>query len=209
MSASAVTKDQIRAIHTLKSKARLDDTSYRDMLRLVGGVGSSKELTVNSAIAVIDRLRDLTSTPQQILEAGSKPKGSLDLSGPYAGICRALWISGWNLGVFDAREDTALVAFVRRQTGIDHLNWVRDAADGAKVVEALKAWIAREAHVNWPRGKAWRDPQARKLAIVKAQIARLHNPDVPILLDHLDNMMTTLGRKIRALPKREAANGRL
>jgi hypothetical protein len=201
MSAAVVSKDQIRAIHTLKSKAGLDETSYRDMLRVVGGVASSKELSLSGAIAVIDRLRALSSEPQAAVEPSSKPKGALDLSGPYAGICRALWISAWNLGVVDAREDTALVAFVRRQTGIDHLNWVRDAADGNKVVEALKAWIAREAGVTWPHGKAWSDAQARKLAVVKAQLARLGNPDVPVLLDHLDNMMKALGRKIRALPK--------
>lgn len=196
---ATVTKEQIRAIHTLKSKAKLDDGDYRSMLATYG-VTSSTELTRERAIGLIDHLRVISGDARGTREDGAKPAGALNLSGPYAGICRALWISGWNLGVFEAREDTALVAFVKRQTGIEHLNWVRDPADGSKVVEALKAWIAREAGVTWPAKSA--DAEARKLAVVRAQLARLGNPDVPVLLDHLDNMIAALGRKIRVLPKK-------
>jgi hypothetical protein len=200
MSTAAVTKEQIRAIHTLKSKAKIDEADYRAMLGTYG-VSSSKDLTLDRAIGLIDRLKVISGEAQGRHEGGSKPHGALILSGPYAGICRALWISGWNLGVFEAREDTALVAFVRRQTGIDHLNWVRDHADGSKVVEALKAWIAREANVEWPPRAAAADPQARKLAVVAAQ-RRLLGDATPLRAGvDLDRLMSSLGGRVRALRK--------
>src|SRR3546814_6866940 len=70
------------------------------------------------------------------------------LTGPFAPKLVALWLSAWNLGVAHNRHEHALIAFVERQTGIAHVNWVRDQRDGAAAVEALKKWIAREAHVE-------------------------------------------------------------
>ncbi len=60
-----------------------------------------------------------------------------------------MWIGAWNLGLVRNRDDKALIAFVERQTGIQHLNWLRDAADAAKAVEALKKWMERDGGVDW------------------------------------------------------------
>ncbi|WP_395815224.1 regulatory protein GemA [Devosia sp.] len=139
---AGVSSGQIAAIHTLKARAGLDDASYRQLLDTVAGVRSSTALTHVQAALVIDRLKGCSTTSQT-------PR-ALALSGPYVGICRALWIAGWHLGLVGQREDSALVAFVARQTGLDHLNWLRDPADAAKVIEALKAWLARDAGVRWP-----------------------------------------------------------
>src|SRR3546814_19064925 len=84
----------------------------------------------------------------------------------------ALWLSAWNLGVAHNRHEHALIAFVERQTGIAHVNWVRDQRDGAAAVEALKKWIAREAHVEWPVG-AEADGRANKIAVIAAQHRKL------------------------------------
>jgi hypothetical protein len=107
--------------------------------------------------------------------------------------------------VVEAREDTALVAFVRRQTGIDHLNWVRDAADAQKVIEALKAWLTREAGVHWPRRSTQLLPSGdrldlRKWAVVKAQLALLgrHEERISACANaDLDALMSRLGAEIR------------
>lgn len=95
--------------------------------------------------------------------------------GPYAGICRALWISGWYLGVVRDRTDGALIAFVRRQAGLDHLNWLRDPADASRVIEALKKWLVREAGVVWPSGKA-DTVLGRQYAVYAAQRGLLGMP---------------------------------
>lgn len=47
------------------------------------------------------------------------------------------------------RHDSALLAFCRRQTGIERAEFLRDAQQAQAVVEALKGWLAREAKVRW------------------------------------------------------------
>src|SRR3546814_1167239 len=59
------------------------------------------------------------------------------LTGPFAPKMVALWLSAWNLGVAHNRHEHALIAFVERQTGIAHVNWVRDQRDGAAAVEEI------------------------------------------------------------------------
>ena len=193
----SISAAQIKVIHTLKGKAGLDDRDYRAELGRFGA-GSSKDLSASAAIGFIDRLRTLAGDRQGPRETTSKrARGALELSGPYAGICRALWISGWNLGVFEAREDTALVAFVRRQTGIDHLNWVRDPADARKVIEGLKGWLAREAGVQWPKRAAVEGRDLRKWAVVRTQLTLLGRDErIPGDAD-LDVVMARLGTEIR------------
>ena len=190
---SAVSRDQIRAIHSLKAKAGLgEDEAYRDFLEQLTGSRSSKTLSHSSAGVVIERLKLLAGQGdgQKVAAAAA---GALRLEGPYAGICRALWISGWNLGVFAHREDTALVAFVRRQTKIDTLNWVRDHEDGRKVVDGLKAWLSREAGVKWPgRGT----PEQLKQAVIAAQQRILGEVECVVQGD-LDAAMQRNGERIR------------
>lgn len=144
---TGATRGQIGAIHALKAKAGLDEESYRDMLAAETGKRSSKGLSSTEALRVMNRLKVLSGGIQ-----GARAEAPF--VGPYAGICRALWISGWHLGVVRDRTDAALISFVRRQAGIDHLNWLRDPADAWRVIEGLKKWLAREAGVVWPIGKA-------------------------------------------------------
>jgi hypothetical protein len=205
----SASKPQIRAIHSLRAAAGLnDEDAYRDFLEQQAGVRSSKDLSGSAAVAVIDRLKVLSGQPQRHREKASKARGALRLDGPYAGICRALWISGWNLGVVEHREDTALVAFVRRQTGVDLINWVKDAAEGRAIVEALKAWLAREAGVEWPKRNTAMSPSGksidlRKWAVVKAQLRLLGDSRrIPANAD-LDALMSELGVEVRALPRAE------
>lgn len=71
------------------------------------------------------------------------------LEGAYAKKLQALWIGAWNLGIVKNKSDKALLAFVKRQTGVDHTRFLRHAEDANKAIEALKQWMAREADVNW------------------------------------------------------------
>ncbi|CAA0129002.1 Uncharacterised protein [Starkeya nomas] len=112
------------------------------------------------------------------------------------------------------RRDTALVAFVERQTGIPTLNWVRDAEDANKAIEALKDWINRITPVTWNasahalRARRMSVGRWRKLAVVRAQCRVLAEP-VPVALDALSDaelqaLQSTLGRRIRRLKDRRA-----
>lgn len=88
------------------------------------------------------------------------------LTGPYAKKLQALWIAAWNLGLVRNRNDEALIAFVKRQTGIDHTRWLRDPEDAKKAVEALKTWIARDGGVIWgtANGYDWLKDHGAKIA---------------------------------------------
>lgn len=100
------------------------------------------------------------------------------LSGRYAHKLQALWIAGWNLGVFRDRDDAALEAFVRRQTGLERERFLHHAGDAALVIEALKGWLAREAGVDWSDRKmmpAWQKQPGYRIAW--AQWAILHRDD--------------------------------
>jgi hypothetical protein len=157
-----ITTDQIRALQASRRKAGISDDDWHVRLGERYGVISTKHLTVIQANAELDSLKG--SAPAR------RPNGRLKLVGPYAGKLQALWIGAWNLGIVRDRDDAALIAFVRRQTGIDHVRWVQNAEDAAKAIEALKGWMAREADVDWTTVKsapAWyNSPQYR---VVMAQ----------------------------------------
>ncbi|PIO98607.1 regulatory protein GemA [Pleomorphomonas carboxyditropha] len=164
MTALATTA-QIRALQATRRNAGLSDDDWHDRLATRYGVTSTKALTVIQANAELDSLKG--SAPER------RPGGRVKLSGPYAGKLQALWIGAWNLGIVRERDDAALIAFVRRQTGIDHVRWVRDAEDAAKAIEALKGWMAREADIDWSPVKgapAWYNAPQYRIASAQWRI---------------------------------------
>lgn len=189
---SAITKAQIGAIHSLKSRAGLDDLSYRDMLEQQTGERSAARLSSATAGRVIEHLKAI---------AGGKATSQRPtMGGPWGKKAQALWISGWCLGVFRQREDAALLEFVRKQTKVDHINWVKDPKHGSAVVDALKAILRREAGVDW---KADRNPA---VCVLLAQLRIIHSeqPDLVFEFDRtspasVNSAMQTLGERIRAM----------
>ncbi|MGO7341506.1 gp16 family protein [Rhizobium johnstonii] len=135
----------LAAIHIARKQLALDDETYRAKLEVITGKTSTKDMTEAERERVL----------QVFFKDGSRPKsnrradGRLKLSGKYAGKLQALWISAWNLGIVQNRDDAALVKFAERQTGIEHVRFLRNAADARKAVEALKGWIARVGGVDW------------------------------------------------------------
>ncbi len=195
---------QIGLIHGLKKRAGLDDEAYRGVLSQYGGATSSKHLSVEGAIRVIDRLKVIVGeAPSEAPRARrAEADGALALDGPFVGKLRALWLTAWNLGLTEARTDTALAAFVARQTGIDSPSWVRDASDARKAIEALKKWIARESGLEWP--KDGRDIRALKEALVRRQWRLLIEGGMAVRFfersDLADYAGTMIGRAAGAAP---------
>jgi len=168
MSAAPITKGQIKAIHTIKSRVRLDPGSYRAMLAGFD-VASSTQLTAAEADRLLARMRDIpgASTPVQ------RPSKAGQAAGRYAPKLQAMWLALHNLGAVADRRDSAMHAFVKRQTGLDHTRFLRDAAEAAKAIEALKAMLIRSG-VVWPELVKDRtaDLLAVKRAILRAQWLR-------------------------------------
>ncbi|WP_051357352.1 regulatory protein GemA [Azorhizobium doebereinerae] len=161
---STATAQQIGAIHGIARRLGLDTDTRRDVIAAVApGKRSCADLSKAEAIRVIDRLK--------ALQGGASPaRGAADLAGPYAAKLRALWLSGWHLGVVRDRTDTALLAFLERQTGLEHTRFLADAAAARRVIEALKAWLAREGGVEWPASGS---VEASKAAVWRAQRRRM------------------------------------
>lgn len=136
----------LAAIHVAKKQLGLDDDTYRATLLQIVGKDSAKAMTEAERQRVVEELRRRGFT-----KASNGPRKRLQ--GRFAAKLQALWIAGWNLGVVADRDDAALIAFVKRQTSIDHVRFVRDPEDADKAIEALKAWLAREAGVDWSQSR--------------------------------------------------------
>ncbi len=179
---------QIAMIHTLAKQAGLDEECRRDVMESAAGKRSAADLTAAEASVVIERLKVASTAPE--------------IDGPYGKKLRALWISGWHLGVVHDRTDKAMLSFVERQTGIERTRWLRAAADARKAVEALKIWLAREGGVKWPTGD---DPIAVRRAVIEAQQLRLATFGQSSQVQHaatdsaadLDKVIATLGARVR------------
>jgi len=117
-----------------------EEDDRRDLYERVTGKRRLREMTPSDKESVVAELRRLGFRRQ----IKRRP-----LTGPFAAKLQALWISAWNLGLVRNRSDKALLAFVKRQSGIDDTRFLQDADDARVVIEALKSWIAREGGVDW------------------------------------------------------------
>ena len=198
------TPGQNRTIHAMRNKGLMDNREYRALLTARFGKHTSADLTDGEAARLIDELRQITGVAPT-----HGRKIAATASGRYAPVMRALWISAWHLGLTRSRDDAALISFVQRQTGVEHLRFLSDPQLAAKAIEALKGWITREAGVEWPTDAdakrrevsvAW----ARKEAIARAAAAKLAAAGDP---DITDWAAAELAGRQRGLPQTTAQYG--
>ncbi|QXN68022.1 GemA protein [Microcystis phage Mwe-Yong1] len=196
----------LKAIHVARKQLGLDEETYRATLAEVTGKASSADMTEAERQKVLEHFR------QKGFKGASTGRRK-PLEGRFAGKLQALWIAGWNLGLIRDRDDRALVAFVKRQTGIEAVRFLRHGADAMKAIEALKGWLERAGGVDW---KEFTDPADCVLA---AQLRRLgQTRDRVGMSAHgvtseegrravreigTIAMMNLLGEQIRALPEKK------
>lgn len=132
----------LRAIHAKRRQvpSLADDAAWRGFVSRHTGQASTRNLSPNQSRALLVALDGM----------GAKKSTSATrrLTGPYAGKIQALWIACWNMGLVKARDDAALIGFVKRQTGLDHASWLQSPRDARAVIEALKSMLARRG-VDW------------------------------------------------------------
>lgn len=150
-------------MHVAKKQLGLDDDTYRAKLARITGKSSAKDMTEAERQNVLTVFRNEGFTPAP---AARRADGRQKLTGKFAKKLQALWIAGWNLGVVRDRDDKALVAFVKRQTGVDHTRFLVYADDANRAIEALKAWMRREAGVSYgnTNGYDWLSADGAKVA---------------------------------------------
>jgi hypothetical protein len=131
-------------IHTACKDLGIDEDTRRDLYERVTGKRSLTDMSPAEHERIVAELR-----AKGFKALSHRPDGRQKLTGKYAGKLQALWIAGYNLGLIRSRDDMALLAFIKKQTGIDHSRFLRDADDAARVIEALKGWLARGGGVDW------------------------------------------------------------
>ncbi|MEA3533705.1 regulatory protein GemA [Rhizobium sp. CC-YZS058] len=183
----------IAAIKVAQKQLGLDDDVYRARLHSITGKTSAKDMTEDERQRVIEDFRRLGFRP-----ATRRQDGRQKLTGKYVPKLQALWIAAYNLGIARERDDSALLAFVKRQTGIDHTRFLHDAADARRVIEALKGWMEREAKVDWTVSKftaEWEKAEGYRIA--RAQWVILVGPaEAKISRAFWDAIVGILGRHV-------------
>jgi len=130
----------IQLLKIAQKQLGLDDDTYRDKLETLTGKRSTRDLSEGERQKVYMAFQADGFVPKR-----PAPKADR-ATGKFAPKLQALWIAGWNLGVFKTRTDKAMMAFLHGQTRIDHSRFLHHGEDANKVIEGLKAWIRRETN---------------------------------------------------------------
>lgn len=123
----------IRKIHVAKRQLGLDDADYRATLRAATGKESSATMSANELARALEAFESL----------GFKQafKGAPDGKKSPRAVIRlifGLWTEVGRRGLIENATRPALLAFVKRMTGVDHPDWLKND-EANKVVEALKS----------------------------------------------------------------------
>lgn len=130
----------LAAIHMAKKALAWDDSTYRDIMFTVCRVRSSANMDFTGRKTFLEHLRKCQS------QMGIKPRGDFQRT-PWSPPLRALW-SRWqqlaDAGLVKERSRDALQAWVKRQTGVDRLEWLTTHQLDL-VLGSAKKWLARSA----------------------------------------------------------------
>jgi len=130
----------IKLIHVarrdLERSGRMDEPTYRTMLRSAGGADSTTKMDVPALLRVLEQAK------RAGFQVRSKVSDrSLDTK-PQARKARALWLFLHQLGVVKDPSEAALAKYVKRIAQVDDMHW----ANGWKMdrlIETMKKWAMR------------------------------------------------------------------
>lgn len=127
-------KGLISKIHIAKKDLGFSDDRYRALLQGITGKDSCKNMVLSELDAVLKALqKEGFVVKVRKGKATRKPENT-----PEQKKIWAIWFSLVDGGkVTDSTR--ALNAFIKRQTGIESIDWVKSSADADKVIEGLKA----------------------------------------------------------------------
>lgn len=119
-----------------KNQLDMDDDSYRAMLVSVTKKNSTTVMAAWELENVKLRLVKLGFRVKH--KSGNRPQ-AMDRQSKKI---RALWLQLAAVGLVRDPSEQALAAYVKRQTGVDAMQWLSDDQP-MKVIEALKKWLGR------------------------------------------------------------------
>lgn len=129
----------LAAIHIVKKALAWDDDTYRDVMFTVTRVKSAGELDFAG------RKRFLAHLQACMVQKGlaTKAKPARAPWGPSQRLLWSLWQQLADAKLVTSRDRKALEAWVRRQTGVDRLEWLTEAQFDLVIISA-KQWLARK-----------------------------------------------------------------
>jgi phage gp16-like protein len=139
-------KADLAAIHIAKKQLGWDDDFYRDILWTVCRVKSSGELDITGRKRFLEHLRQCGFVNAQKRRGSGRRKAvSGELSAPQR-LMFSLWQQLADAGLVHERRMSALVAFARRQTGVERLEWLKPRQEDL-VIQSLRQWLERKGTV--------------------------------------------------------------
>lgn len=136
-------RSRLAALHCAKRDLGLDDDAYRAMLTRLTGKESAADLSATELGWVLADLRDKGWKGGRSRRQSPPSRHKTRYDKTQADKIRALWINMGRQGIVRNPAETALNRYVKRMTGVEHVEWL-DVRQAGRVIEALKSWRARE-----------------------------------------------------------------
>lgn len=149
---------ELAQIHIAVQQLGMTDDDHRSLLWSVCQVKSAADLDWTGRKRYLDHLKKLGFKPRTKAGKSSQPRPRTGTPAPssrplapdaQSQKIRALWLTLADAGVVRNRSEAALAAYVKRQTGVEALQWLGPAQASA-VIESLKKWLSRQPHNNQP-----------------------------------------------------------
>jgi hypothetical protein len=137
-------KRLIALIHIAKQDLGLSDADYRALLHGATGIYSCKDMNINQLNATLRAFENLGWKRKIKRSAGKKVrKFDPTQNDPRLKKIWKLWYRLCDAGLAN-RSAKSLNKFIKRQTGIEKMEWLEQDKDFIAVIEALKSWYERE-----------------------------------------------------------------
>lgn len=126
----------IQFIHIAKSQMGMDTDTYRQMLFSITGKTSTSDMNPGQLNKVLAAMK----AKGFVVKPASKARTTRTLADhPQARKLRALWLEMYAQGIVRDSSEEALRRWVKRETGVDGLQWLEPEM-ASSAIEKLKNW---------------------------------------------------------------------
>lgn len=133
-----VRRRELAMIHVAKKQLGMEDDAYRALLWSIARVNSAADLDWAGRKQLLDHMKKCGFKARPPKKGGGRELED----DPQSKMILALWLQLHNQGVVRDPSERALAAWVKRQTGVDAIRWLRRDQKVA-LIESLKAWADR------------------------------------------------------------------